>query len=140
MSYFCDNVCKISNNLEITGKLYFVSIYINTKEEESADKTITIHIYLNAVAINREGNTSKASANISGTSNTTTDFTATNNVASVGLDGLVGRDGGIFCNPLPPATINYFTRAGYFLESGATVASNYGYALFNVDPRVEYIG
>ena len=74
MSYFCDNVCKISNNLEITGKLYFVSIYIYTKEEESADKTITIHIYLNAVAINREGNTSKASANISGTSNTTTDI------------------------------------------------------------------
>ena len=74
------------------------------------------------------------------TSNTTTDFTATNSVASVGLDGLVGRDGGIFCNTLPPATINYFTRAGYFLETGATVASNGGYALFNVEPRVEYIG
>lgn len=73
------------------------------------------------------------------TSNTTTDFTATSSVASVGLDGLVGRDGGIFCNTLPPATINYFTRAGYFLETGATVASNGGYALFNVEPRVEYI-
>ena len=72
MSYFCDNVCKISNNLEITGKLYFVSIYINTKEEESVDKTITIQIYLNAVAINREGTTAQASASISGTSNTTT--------------------------------------------------------------------
>jgi hypothetical protein len=73
------------------------------------------------------------------TSNTTMDFTATNSVASIGLDGLVGRDGGIFCNTLPPATINYFTRAGYFLEAGSTVASNGGYALFNVDPRVEYI-
>jgi len=73
------------------------------------------------------------------TSNTTTDFTATNSVASVGLDGLVGRDGGIFCNTLPPATINYFTRAGYFLEAGPIVASNGGYALFNVEPRVEYI-
>ena len=51
----------------------------------------------------------------------------------------MGRDGGIFCNTLPPATINYFTRAGYFLETGPTVASNGGYALFNVEPRVEYI-
>jgi hypothetical protein len=73
------------------------------------------------------------------TSNTTTDFTATSSVASVGLDGLVGRDGGIFCNTLPPATINYFTRAGYFVESGSTVATNGGYALFYVEPRVEYI-
>ena len=73
------------------------------------------------------------------TSNTTMDFTATNSVASVGLDGLVGRDGGIFCNTLPPATINYFTRAGYFVEAGPTVASNGSNALFYVEPRVEYI-
>jgi hypothetical protein len=73
------------------------------------------------------------------TSNTTTDFTATNSVASVGIDGLVGRDGGIFCNTLPPATINYYTRAGYFLETGLTVASNGSVALFYVEPRVENI-
>lgn len=73
------------------------------------------------------------------TNNTTIDFTATSSVANVGLDGLVGRDGGIFCNTLPPATINYFTRAGYFIESGLTVASNGSYALFYVEPRVEYI-
>ena len=73
------------------------------------------------------------------TSNTTTDFTSTGSVSSVGLDGLVGRDGGIFCNTLPPATINYYTRAGYFLETGATVASNGVNALFYVEPRVENI-
>jgi hypothetical protein len=73
------------------------------------------------------------------TSNTTTDFTATSSVSSVGLDGLVGRDGGIFCNTLPPATINYFPRAGYFLEAGLTAATAGGYALFYVEPCVEYI-
>lgn len=73
------------------------------------------------------------------TSNITADFTATSSVASVGLDGLVGRDGGIFCNTLPPATINYFTRAGYFVEDGPTTASNGSYALFYVEPRVENI-
>lgn len=73
------------------------------------------------------------------TSNTTTDFTATSSVASVGLDGLVGCDGGIFCNTLPPVSINYYTRAGYFLESGPTVATNGGNSLFYVDPRVENI-
>ena len=73
------------------------------------------------------------------TSNTTTDFTATSSVASVGLDGIVGRDGGIFCNTLPPGTINYFTRAGYFLEAGPSVASNGNLALFYVEPRVEYV-
>jgi hypothetical protein len=73
------------------------------------------------------------------TSNTTTDFTSTSSVASVGLDGLVGKDGGIFCNTLPPATINYYTRAGYFLEAGATIANNGGYALFYVEPRVENV-
>jgi hypothetical protein len=73
------------------------------------------------------------------TSNITTDFIATSSVASVGLDGLVGRDGGVFCNTLPPATINYFTRAGYFLETGITVANNGNYALFYVEPRIEYI-
>jgi len=70
------------------------------------------------------------------TSNVTTDFTATSSVSSVGLDGIVGKDGGIFCNTLPPVTVNYFTRAGYFLEAGASVASNGNYALFYVDPRV----
>lgn len=73
------------------------------------------------------------------TSNTTIDFSATSSVASVGLDGLVGRDGGIFCNTLPPTTINYFTRAGYFLETGLTVANNGSNALFYVEPRVESI-
>jgi len=73
------------------------------------------------------------------TSNTTVDFTPTSSVASVGVDGLVGRDGGIFCNTLPPATINYFPRAGYFLEAGLNVASNGANALFYVEPRVEYI-
>jgi hypothetical protein len=73
------------------------------------------------------------------TSNTTTDFTATSSVASVGLDGLVGKDGGIFCNTLPPATINYYTRAGYFLESGISAAINGGYSLFYVEPRVENV-
>lgn len=70
------------------------------------------------------------------TSNITTDFTATSSVAGVGIDGLVGKDGGIFCNTLPPVTINYYTRAGYFLETGASVASNGNYALFYVEPRV----
>jgi hypothetical protein len=73
------------------------------------------------------------------TNNTTVDFTATSSVASVGLDGLVGRDGGIFCNTIPPATINYFPRAGYFLEAGINTASNGSNALFYVEPRIEYI-
>ena len=33
MSYFCDNICPIINNLVIADKLYFVSLYIKTIEE-----------------------------------------------------------------------------------------------------------
>jgi hypothetical protein len=69
------------------------------------------------------------------TSNITSDFTNTN-IINVGLDGIVGKDGGIFCNNLYPLNINYYTRAGYFLESG-NLAANGNYVLFFVEPQIE---
>jgi hypothetical protein len=53
--------------------------------------------------------------------------------SGIGLDGLVDKDGAIFCNVSPPS-VNYFIRAGYFLETGITSSS---YSLFFVEPRVE---
>ena len=63
---------------------------------------------------------------------------STSTTVSVGLDGLVGKDGGIFYTTSTPTGIDYYTRAGYFLESG-NVASNGNYVLFFVEPRVEHI-
>jgi len=70
------------------------------------------------------------------TSNITSDFISSSAVANVGLDGLVGKDGGIFCNTTPVPMVDYI-RAGYFLESGTGVASNGNYALFYVEPRFQ---
>jgi hypothetical protein len=59
-------------------------------------------------------------------------------VSTVGIDGLVGRDGGIFCNTVPAPTVSYI-KAGYFLQSGAGVATNGNYALFYVNPHFQII-
>jgi hypothetical protein len=69
------------------------------------------------------------------TSNITTDFTITSSVSSVGIDGLVGRDGGIFCNLISIPPVDYI-KAGYFLETG-NVAGNGNYALFYVSPQLQ---
>jgi len=64
-----------------------------------------------------------------------TGFIRTNNISNVGIDGVVGTDGGIFVpssNPSP--TINYI-KAGYFLEAGINKAINGNYVLFYVNPQ-----
>ena len=68
------------------------------------------------------------------TSNITTDFVSSSSVSDAGIDGIVGRDGGIFCNTTPTPLVNYI-RAGYFLTSGTGVAANGNYILFYVDPK-----
>lgn len=70
------------------------------------------------------------------TSNITADFVATADVPTVGVDGIVGKDGAVFCNTTPVPMVDYI-RAGYFLESGLGVANNGNYALFYVEPRVQ---
>jgi hypothetical protein len=70
------------------------------------------------------------------TSNITTDFIASTDVAVVGIDGIVGKDGGVFCNTTPVPMVDYI-RAGYFLESGVGVANNGNYSLFYVEPRFQ---
>lgn len=72
------------------------------------------------------------------TSNITADFVSSSSVSAVGIDGIVGRDGGVFCNTTPSPLVNYI-RAGYFLESGASVATNGNYALFYVEPRSQIL-
>ena len=72
------------------------------------------------------------------TSNITADFVSSSSVSAVGIDGLVGRDGGIFCNTTPMPLVCYI-RAGYFLESGLNVAGAGNYALFYVEPRVQVV-
>ena len=71
------------------------------------------------------------------TSNITAEFSGSTAVSSVGLDGLVGKDGGIFCTITTTPLVDYI-RAGYFLESGTGVASNGAYALFYVEPRFQF--
>ena len=72
------------------------------------------------------------------TSNITTDFVRSDNVSSIGLPGIVGKDGFIFNNTTTNPTVNYI-KAGYFLESGNGVASNGNYSLFYVDPLVQIV-
>ena len=72
------------------------------------------------------------------TSNITTDFIRSDNVSSVGLPGIIGKDGFIFNNTTSHPLVNYI-KAGYFLENGSTVASNGNYSLFYVDPLVQMI-
>jgi hypothetical protein len=72
------------------------------------------------------------------TSNITTDFIRSDNVSSVGLPGIIGKDGFIFNNTTSTPLVNYI-RAGYFLENGSTVASNNNYSLFYVDPLVQIL-
>ena len=70
------------------------------------------------------------------TSNITNDFYRSDSVSSVGVPGLVGKDGLIFNNQNPyPQVVNI--KAGYFLESGNNVSSNGNYALFYVEPVVQ---
>jgi hypothetical protein len=68
------------------------------------------------------------------TSNISLDFSYTAGVTSAGLPGLVGCDGGIFCNSSIP--IGEYIRAGFFLENGLSVAANGNYILFQVDPKL----
>jgi hypothetical protein len=70
-------------------------------------------------------------------SNITGDFIITDNVSDVGIQGIVSKDGYIFCNTRQFPTVSYI-RAGYFLESG-NVANNDNYCLFYVDPIVQLI-
>jgi hypothetical protein len=72
------------------------------------------------------------------TSNITTDFIRSDNVSSVGLPGIIGKDGFIFNNTTSTPLVNYI-RAGYFLESGSSIANNGNYSLFYVDPLVQII-
>ena len=44
------------------------------------------------------------------------------------MDGIVGKDGGIFCATQLP--ICDYIRAGYFLEKGVGIASNSSNVLF----------
>jgi len=69
------------------------------------------------------------------TSNIASGFSPIIDIPFVGADGIVGKDGGIFCSSQDP-TVNYI-RAGYFLESGTGKASNENYALFYVDSKVQ---
>jgi len=62
-------------------------------------------------------------------------FLYTVNLSTPGLYGIVGRDGGIFCNTQSTPTVDYII-AGYFLESGNNIVINNQYALFYVNPQV----
>lgn len=69
------------------------------------------------------------------TNQITNDFVTSNSVGSIGVPGIVGKDGYIFNNQnLYPNRI--FLKAGYFLESGNNVSQNGNYALFYVDPVI----
>jgi len=67
------------------------------------------------------------------TSNIASGFTPSTEIPFVGSLGLVGKDGGLFCNINQDPTVDYMS-AGYFLESGVGLASNGNYNLFYVQP------
>ena len=67
------------------------------------------------------------------TSNISAGFSPVNDIPFVGAYGLIGADGGLFCVNSSP-TVDYM-KAGYFLESGSSLAVNGNYVLFYVDPN-----
>ena len=69
------------------------------------------------------------------TNQITNDFTRSDSVSTIGIAGIVGKDGYIFNNQNSTPNVIYI-KAGYFLESGANVSSNDNYALFYVEPIV----
>ena len=72
MAFFGNNENAILNNLYILNKLYYVVIFIESINQTNLpNNEISIEIFLKGNAINRNSETSTASANISGTSNTT---------------------------------------------------------------------
>lgn len=123
----------LSSNLVITPINYTSLIGVNPF-------TTPLNMLGIATQTSNGGNTciicTKGITTVLCTSNITSDFIGSSAVANVGLDGLVGKDGGIFCNTTPVPMVDYI-RAGYFLESGTGVANNGNYALFYVDPRFE---
>lgn len=66
------------------------------------------------------------------TSNIASGFTISNDIPFVGALGLVGKDGGVFCNINQDPTVDYIS-AGYFLESGIGLATGGNYNLFYVE-------
>ena len=73
MSFFGNNENAIVNNLHILNKLYYVVIFIESINQTNLpNNEIFFEIFLKGNVINRNSETSSASANISGTSNTTT--------------------------------------------------------------------
>jgi hypothetical protein len=68
------------------------------------------------------------------TSNIASGFTTSTEIPFVGSYGIVGKDGGIFCNINQDPTVEYI-KAGYFLEDGIGLATNGNYALFYVNPN-----
>ena len=76
------------------------------------------------------------------TSNSTIDFTRSDNVSSIGIPGIVGKDGFIFNNLNSSPDVIYI-KAGYFLEGNptndpnySTIAANGNYVLFYVEPVI----
>jgi hypothetical protein len=63
------------------------------------------------------------------TNNISTGFSPSTDIPFVGSVGIVGTDGGIFCNIIQDPTVEYI-KAGYFLESGIGLAGNGNYVLF----------
>ena len=92
-------------------------------------------IAINDASVYSCGVCTKGMTTVLCTSNIASGFSPTNDIPFVGADGIVGKDGGIFCSTQEP-TVNYI-RAGYFLESGTGFANNDKYALFYVDPKVQ---
>ena len=75
MSFFGNNENAIVNNLLILNKLYYVVIFIESiNQTDLSNNKILFEIFLKGNVINRNSETSSASANISGTSNTTNDI------------------------------------------------------------------
>jgi len=73
MDYFCDNSCKIINNLMIQDKQYFIVIYIkDIKYSKDEKKSVyTIFISLDGVGINLNNNTATCSVTYTGSTNNT---------------------------------------------------------------------
>ena len=62
-------------------------------------------------------------------------FSPSYDIPFVGSLGIVGKDGGIFCNVNNVPTTEYIS-AGYFLESGSGLATSGNYVLFYVNPEI----
>jgi hypothetical protein len=138
---------RLSND-NVTGNIVIIPVTYNSLPSPGTNAFSTPFMMLGIATNNATGPNpcivcTKGITTVLCTSNITEDFILSTTIPSTpinccGVDGIVGKDGGIFYNVNPIVTSS-FIKAGYFLETGSNIALNGLYVLFYVDPKIQVV-